>query len=419
MADLLDDLYTEFGENICLSPFLEMFISTWAYGENKFTVLPCCVGTNNFNQEGYSAAGSSAIEVYNKDVFVNFRKTFLEGKGLENHFCGGCKKHESTGATSVRKAHNHHIIDMMGQEAIDIVRRVKENDCKVQLGDIAALIYMPSNFCNQACIMCNPGASSKRKEHMRRMGDTFDNNHLETGLDPSDLDDILKSLKLINFTGGETLIQPQVLKSLDTMISSGTAKNSSISILTNLSKYNKSLMSKLELFENCYMTCSIDGVGKIVEYQRIGCKWSEMAKNMIDMVTNHPKIGYVINYVVTAVSAISIPDMIKWCRENNLAKGDNESDQRFLIFTPVRDVNYLEISVLPSDVVNDILNQLRQLQQFEWPGYQTMITDAISYLSSHKHNPELKEVFKSIMALEDAARNDGLTYRNVMGNILD
>lgn len=419
MADLLDDLYTEFGENICLSPFLEMFIATWAYGDNRFNVLPCCAGTTGFNQEEYGVAGSSAIDVYNKEVFVNFRKTFLEGNGLENRFCGGCKKNENTGAASIRKSNNQHIIDKIGQEAIDIVRRVKENDCKIQDNDIAALIYMPSNFCNQACIMCNPGASTKRKEHLRRMGVVFDDSRLETGLDPSDLSGILKSLKLINFTGGETLIQPQVLKSLDTMISAGTAKNSSISVLTNLSKYDKNLMSKLELFENCYMTCSIDGVGEIVEYQRIGCKWPEMAKNMIAIANNHPKIGYVINYVVTAVSAISMPDMIKWCMENGLAKGDNASDRRFLIFTPVREATHLEISVLPSDVVNGIIDQLHRMQQLNWPGYQTIIDDAISYLSSHSHDPALKEVFKSMMAIEDAARNDGMTYRTVMGNILD
>lgn len=416
MVDLLDDLYAEFGENICLFPFLGMFINTWAHDDNRFSIRPCTIGTGF---QTHSVAGSSAIDVYNKDEFVNFRKTFLEGKGLENEYCKWCKKDEKTGALSARKSNNLHVIDKIGQEAIDIIRRVKDNDCKVQAGDIASLDYMPSNFCNQACIMCNPGASSKRQEHMRRMGFKFKNNHLETGLDPSDLDEILNSVKLINFTGGETLIQPQVLKSVDMMISTGAAKNSSISVLTNLSKYDKDLMSKLELFKNCYMVCSIDGVGKVVEYQRIGCKWAEMSSNMINIANNHPKIGYVINYVVTAVSAISIPNMIKWCMENNLAKGDNDSDQKFLTFSPVRDVKHLEIDVLPSDVVNDILNQLRQMQKFEWAGYQTMINDAISYLSSHKHDPKLKEVFKIRMAAEDAARSDGMTFRDILGDALD
>lgn len=421
MNDALEKLYAEHGSNICVFPFLSAFISTFSYNDNKFSVIPCTIGTNalktvdsNFETE------TSLVDAYNEKFYINLRQDHMNGRGLENPYCANCKRDELNGATSARQMNNQHMLNNLGNDVIDILRRVKENDYKIRMGDLVNLGHMPSNYCNQACIMCSSGASSKRAEFERQLGKLRPNKIVDE-LYPSDLDEILKHVRLLDFAGGETLIQPQVLKFIDSSITNNTAKDIKINILTNLSRYDRSLFSKLEHFAECFMTCSMDGIGKFVEYQRIGAKWNSMSENMISIARNHPGISYVINYVVTAVSAMSIPDMIKWCKENQIAYGndDLESHQKFLIFSPVRHKDYLNIDSLPAAVINNIIQELEAMQADEYAGYKSMINDALSFLRSYKHNPILMGQFKRQMLLEDSVRSDGMTLKDIFGNTLD
>lgn len=424
MTDTLEQVYKNFGENICLFPFLSVLLVTWATDKKTFSIAPCTVGSESELQNaGINDAGSSIIDSYNKQEFLNFRQAHFDGKGLDHPYCKTCKNNESNNAMSARKSNNRHLVDLVGPRVLDILQRIKQNENRIHIDDIVTSEYMPSNYCNFACLMCFPGASSKRREHLRKMGLNQPTRMLENN-DPSDLADVLSSSQLINFTGGETMLQPQVLKTIDQLIEADKAKDIVITFLTNLSKYDNELLTKLEKFKNCTIIFSVDGTKEIIEYQRIGAVWNDISNNLLTIKNNHPKLGYVINYVVTAISVFDMPNIIRWCKENHVAHGDPTTDQRFLTFSPVFISKYLDINALPANLITKILDELFLLKEEanidkSWQGFTIMIEDAINYLSTHTHDPTLTIRLKSQLEKEDLVRTDGLTYKTILGNALD
>lgn len=422
--EVLNLIYKEFGDNICLFPFLSMLLVTWSNTNKVYSLSPCTVGSQKFFENDLtSETDASAIDTYNRQEFLDFRDTHFKGKGLEHPYCAVCKNHELNNAISSRKANNYHFANLFGKEIIDALNRIKDNGNKVSLNDLFTLDYMPSSYCNFACIMCFPQASTSRREHMRKMGVNQPTKLIENN-NPHDLDDIIMNAHLINFTGGETMLQPQVIKCIDMLIEKDRAKEIKITFLTNLSKYDKLLMTKLEKFRDVVLIFSIDGTDEIIEYQRIGAKWKDVSQNILAITQNHSKIGYVVNYVVTAVSVFGLPRMIKWCKENNIASGKPVDNQRFLNISPVFKNPELTLNAVPTALIDSVVGELTALKNEaqvnkSWDLFSIMIDDSLNYLKSHKHDATLTKKLKLKLEKEDLTRNDGLTYKIIFGDKLD
>ena len=118
-----------------------------------------------------------------------------------------------------------------------------------------------------------------------------------------DFFDLLKDVKILGFTGGETVLQPEVLKLIDYLIERDWAKNMIITMLTNASAFPDELIAKFERFKKVLYTVSVDGLGDVIEYQRRGAKWADVAANAIK-INECPVTHNIVNHVVTAINVL-------------------------------------------------------------------------------------------------------------------
>ena len=140
------------------------------------------------------------------------------------------------------------------------------------------------NYCNLACKMCTPAASSRIASQHRQWKLSTD-----VAVDWTQ-DDIvwkrflnelvsLPKLQNIHFMGGETLIQPRFEELVDFLI----ARNQTsvcLSFVTNGTVYNEGLIQKLKQFSRVGLEVSIETLSDTNNYIRQGTDTDQVLKNI-------------------------------------------------------------------------------------------------------------------------------------------
>jgi len=306
----VNELYATYGEKMCVAPFVNSFYSTCGVVDPDQHVVnfvrPCSV-----IQAGpeWDIQDSSITDTRNTRVWKDLRQSFLDGKMPMS--CGTCINAERVGASSPRQLNNAYLFEHLDIDILAEVNRIVE--AGLITDSIYALDYMPSNYCNYACVMCYSGASSQRY--------TFDigqGRAMKYEINPVDSDffEVIKDVKILGFTGGETILQPEVNRLIDYIIEQGLAGEMIITILTNASDFPDSLVEKFKKFKKVLYTVSIDGIGAVIEYQRRGARWTNIIENIAKIQAS--PVHEIVNHVVTAVNILSAMDFVDWCYANNL-----------------------------------------------------------------------------------------------------
>ena len=306
----VDKLYATYGEKMCLAPFVNSFYSTCGVVNPDQTVVnfvrPCSV-----IQAGpqWDIQNSSITDTRNNKVWQDLRQSFLDGSMPMS--CATCINAERVGASSPRQLNNAYLFEHLDIDILAEVQRII--DAGLTANSVYAIDYMPSNYCNYACVMCYSGASSQRYTFDIKQGRAV---KYEINLVDSDFFDVVKDVKILGFTGGETILQPEVMRLIDYTIEQGLAKDIIITILTNASHFPNSLVNKFRQFKRVLYTVSIDGVGAVIEYQRRGAQWTTIVENVAKIQAS--SVHEVVNHVVTAVNILGAMDFVDWCYANNL-----------------------------------------------------------------------------------------------------
>jgi uncharacterized radical SAM superfamily Fe-S cluster-containing enzyme len=261
----LDDIYKEFGNNFCLCPFLGTFYSTVTVAKTKedsvSQVLPCALLVDCPEFVIYD---NNILKSLNEPHWIELRKNFVDGKFHQIKQCQKCIKEEKNGGHSPRIGSAKHLVDQTSIDIIQEVKKIINNGYRVD--KVRTLDYFPSNYCNYSCIMCYGSASSQRHTFEIKIKNSQNKIHLSSLSD--DFFDILKDVELINFTGGETVLQDQVLDIIDYLIQEDLSQNITIFLLTNGSSFPEKLEQKFKKFKRVVYMVSIDGIGAVGEYQR-------------------------------------------------------------------------------------------------------------------------------------------------------
>ena len=306
----LEHLYAELGEHICLYPFFGAFYQTnnvipINQDTKPNSVRPCSIVMAEDWTKWDIQPGDTITSTRNNAHWQDMRQRFLNGEFHDIFDCRSCSYNERSGTTSPRMMNNKFYTEFLTIDIVNEVRQIVANNNQVK--DIITLDYYPSNYCNYSCVMCAGGASSQRQ--------TFEVKVLgreeKIVLNPADGDfyAVLDRVEIINFTGGETILQKQVIDIIDYLIERDLAKNILITMLTNASSSPDKLTERFKHFKKVIYNVSVDGTGDVIEYQRRGCRWSEVEANAIKLM-NHEVIVSVINYVLTAINAPSAMDFI-------------------------------------------------------------------------------------------------------------
>jgi MoaA/NifB/PqqE/SkfB family radical SAM enzyme len=221
-------------------------------------VSPCCFIKNNH------------IDINNKNWFTELwpelRKDNLNNKPLNSSLCKACINDESIGKQSRRLG--------------EIIKRGEK--IKKQQAGIKYLEISLDFTCNQACMICGPGASSLwRKYTIEKI----------TASSPiatnNDIENLLKNVNLteldtVQIMGGEPLITERHIELLLFLEKRG-CDLSKIELWyhTNGScRVEKTVLDLWKKFKLVILYFSIDDVDKGFEYQRYPGNWRQLVENI-------------------------------------------------------------------------------------------------------------------------------------------
>jgi MoaA/NifB/PqqE/SkfB family radical SAM enzyme len=387
-------LYDAYGERMCLAPFVNSFYSTCGVVAPDQSVVnhvrPCSV-----IQAGpqWDIQNNNITESRNTQVWKDLRQSFLDKKLTD--VCGTCINAERAGASSPRQLNNEYLFEHLDVDILAEVERVI--DAGLTADKVYAIDYMPSNYCNYACVMCYSGASSQRYAFDIKQGIKS-----KYEINPVDADflTVIKDVKILGFTGGETILQPEVNRLIDYVIEQGLAKDIIITILTNASHFPDRLVEKFKQFKRVLYTVSIDGVGDVIEYQRRGAQWETIEEN-VQKIHASP-VHEIVNHVVTAVNILTAMDFVDWCHANDLK------------FASVSHVfqEHLGVAAMPTELKELALSRLREGRKryehyltpaytnYEY-GYVQTIDRLISTVESVDFKPSALDRFIKHIKIED------------------
>lgn len=386
MKNNLENIYQTFGENICLFPYMAGFYSLV---EPSF-VMPCSV----VKVQGWELQGQTILSSMNSPQWIELRKNFIQGSCHTTEFCGTCSVAEKNGGDSARKLNNQYFAEHISTNIIEYVSEIANNDFKIT--KVLNIDFCPSNYCNYECVMCFSGSSTKRATFELKMFGTKPLKYKDNISD--DFYQLLETVEILNFTGGETLLQNQVHEVIDYLIEKNLAKNIIISLLTNVSKYPKLLEEKFKKFKDVFYTLSIDGVGEVIEYQRRGSKWPDVESNSLHLWKNY---GCVVNYVVTAINVFSFDKFLSWAYTNKIDK---------IIISLVFDRNRnLSMAVIPLELRDVLIKKLQQEKSnYVDLRYVDLLDQIINIFDKMPYDSSLLPAFKKQIQIEDSVSKKSL-----------
>jgi molybdenum cofactor biosynthesis enzyme MoaA len=354
-------LYDAYGDRMCLAPFVNSFYSTCGVVAPDQTVVnhvrPCSI-----IQAGsqWDIQNNNITDSRNTPVWRNLRQSFLDGQLTT--VCSTCINAERVGASSPRQLNNEYLFEHLGIDIMSAVKQIVDNGLVAD--SVYALDYMPSNYCNYACVMCFSGASSQRYTFDIKQGikSKYEINEVDR-----DFFDVIKNVKILGFTGGETIQQPEVIRLIDYVIEQGLAADMIITILTNASDFPDKIVEKFKQFKKVLYTVSIDGVGDVIEYQRRGAKWTTMAENIARIHAS--PVHEIVNHVVSSINILTAMDFIDWCHANDL---------KFISISHVFQ-EHLGVTAMPPMLTTLALNRLKEGRK----RYEHYVT---SSYSNHEQN---------------------------------
>lgn len=240
--------------NFCILPFTHL--STRVDGN----VAPCCRSLDTLG----NVNESSLEEIWNGENMQKLRKQFLDNERPEG--CKLCWDIEDRGNPSMRQTRGKTV---QTPSTVDVTMPF----------EIPILELKLSNLCNFRCRTCKPDLSTTWLKDWDAVKDEYDAIGMKysTGRQENyDTDDLLEeivklgpSFRIIEFAGGEPLMDPMHYRVLDAL--QPFAHNIQVKYSTNLSKLTYGRYNALEAwtkFKGVDISLSVDGHPALNEYIR-------------------------------------------------------------------------------------------------------------------------------------------------------
>ncbi|RZD43364.1 MAG: hypothetical protein CXT73_00595 [Methanobacteriota archaeon] len=164
------------------------------------------------------------------------------------------------------------------------------------------------NICNYLCTMCGSNSShlwaklyKKEKPYVDWQQDHYDEiiNFIFN----------CKNLKCIALAGGEPFYNKRKLFGLIDKLS----RSIILKFITNTSFCDDDIIDKLNEFKTGKLHCSIDGVGKWIENQRLGSNWNQLEQNIFNFAKKlHSNWEIVLVPTFTVINTLGLEEFIDW-----------------------------------------------------------------------------------------------------------
>jgi sulfatase maturation enzyme AslB (radical SAM superfamily) len=142
------------------------------------------------------------------------------------------------------------------------------------------------NYCNSACVFCDPHSSSRLAQEYQRIGFIQDLPPANWTDDPALVDRFVNTLtqsshiQYLHFIGGETLITPAFKIILRVLIQAGLNRTATIGFTTNLTVWNTDVVDLLTQFHSVNLGMSVESFEIVNDYVRWPSKLPVVLENL-------------------------------------------------------------------------------------------------------------------------------------------
>jgi radical SAM protein with 4Fe4S-binding SPASM domain len=247
-----------------------------------------------------------------------------------------------------------------------------------------------TNHCNQACVYCGPGYSSKWAQEL---GQEIKSPAESRRKVKNFVFENIKKLKNVYLAGGEPLLMNENREFLQLLLKENPLVN--IRVNTNLSSTETGVFDLLCKFKNVHWTVSVETIEKEYEYVRYHGSWNEFLQNLkqiqkLDYKITFNMLYFILNYK-SIFSTVSFFKEIGF-HENSFVIGP--------LYTP----EYLNILNLPENILtelkNKFSNEITRSNYYLKNSYENIL----KYISNTPWNKDISNFQEQIKIL-DARRN--------------
>lgn len=342
-------------KSLCMIPWLHRFTNEQGWHQ------VCCSGegpANTIHDEQGRALrvdqGLTDSQILNSPDLKAIRLAMLQGKWPA--VCERCRRSEEAGAVSIR----NHITSRFGHWRESALGQTAEDGTlthpQVRYADIRL-----GNACNLTCRMCGPAASRLWADHYNEvqpvrhrlpvleLNDLRENNWVKSRPVQWLMEQCIPSVESLHFAGGEPLIIPEMIEALEFCVRSGRADQIDLSYNTNITVLPERATRLWPHFRSVSLVCSVDAFGRLNEYIRRPCKWSDVDRNLrvLDRHFVEWKIrGIICSATVQIYNILQLGELFDY-----LASGF-EHIAPLPQLVPLYEPRYLSIQILPARVKN-------------------------------------------------------------------
>jgi sulfatase maturation enzyme AslB (radical SAM superfamily) len=283
------------------------------------------------------------------------------------------------------------------------------------------------NFCNSACLFCEPHSSSRLASEFKRIGFIKELPPTAWVDNPENIEmfvDMLErtpKLAYLHFIGGETLITPAFRKILQALIDNDLCKEISIGFTTNLTTWDSEIVKLLCEFKQVNLGMSVECLHPANDYARYGSNLAtveRMMKRWIDVARQQGWLTQ-IRITPTILTVLHLDSIYRFA----MAEGLAVESCNFL-----NDPAFMRPSVLPPQYRAQVIDRLQAWIDQQVPGAKDQIVntrdpnqaatqvlqDAMSYVEYFRNEPDeshrLPDLIDYLKIMEQSRKNSVLDY---------
>lgn len=375
---LVEDKVLDFSSTFCSLPFNHAFVGPG--GEQK----PCSRFLRPLiNYDDYEGT---------MNELRRYKMT-----GQRHPGCRKCYEEEDAGRTrSLRQIYNN-----VSGFNYDIVHDVDPNNPKVTWLELSF-----SNRCNLKCRMCGPFYSTTWFEDWAEVpeyafgvagvGNTREavnkflavNKKKPITFDVTTLDKYIPDLRMVKLTGGEPFLIPEYDYILEKVHEIGHAENMWLDYSTNLTvRPKKRLLELWSKYKQIKFATSLDGIGKVIEYQRNPTKWETVDTVMNDLM-QIPNAWVGVRTTQTIYNILDMPNIAMYFAELEDKYHKTHShvnafgEDSWLNFVCASTPEFVSITVLPKWAKDIVAERLA------WSAPTQKIQDNFDHIVNYMYNED-------------------------------
>lgn len=304
-------------KHFCYAAFMHSMV------DNNNSHRLCClneVPMGSLNNQGFS-------EIWQSENYKKVRQDMLNDQPIKG--CEQCYKIEELGALSDRQTFNRRWNKVF--PIINVTTGTESNFPN-------SFDLRSSNLCNLKCLMCGPGSSYQISKEIKTNADLFslvrENGILKTKplteYDTpslklstnwfSELQEKLVDVRPLALTllGGEPSIIPEYYSLLNKLIEVDNT-DVTLTFVTNLTNVNANFKQILRTFKKVDVICSLDGIGKTVEYIRYPLNFQQWRDNFDELIKiaqeRDGAMQIAIHSVIQLLNLYQLPKFLEFLKE--------------------------------------------------------------------------------------------------------